>query len=117
MSMEWRCFRCGAPLTRKKCDYCGARNSKSRKVDSSESTLVEEKAPEVPTKSELSKASTKSEMPKASRGGCSDGCASGCSDGCVSGCSEGCVSGCGEGCLRLIGQVLSEAIGSLFDGC
>ena len=85
---EWKCFKCGAPLSRKKCDYCGARNNKNREAESS----VEEKAPDVQVKSEL---------PKATGGGCSDGCA----------------SSCAEGCLGLIGQVIIDAIGSLFDGC
>ena len=39
--MDWRCSECGAPLVRKKCDYCGARN-KWDSVEKIEGVEVEE---------------------------------------------------------------------------
>ena len=82
--MEWRCFECGAPLTRKKCEYCGVRNNR----------VKEGSVAEVPEESH--------KWDEKEKDGCSDGCA------------EGCVSGCAEGCLRLVGELLIEAISNLF---
>jgi len=137
--MEQQCKVCGAPLVRKKCDYCGARNKKSGKkarrlaseaLDRTEITVVgqpEGRTAEVSRDSKqrqkvesTGRASDESQCNGES--GWSDGCASGCvspdgcvPDGCVSldGCGDGC--GCAEGCLTFIGEMIGEAIGSLFD--
>ena len=89
--MEWRCLECGAPLTRKKCDYCGARNNKVKKqpdaYESAESQDYGQREvgeTKVPT-GDVSKESWEQRQEK--KEGCSDGCASGCADACVSGCA------------------------------
>ena len=139
--MDFRCYKCGAPLGRKKCEYCGARNKKSGKkarrledgahagVDTpvvvqpvgtaagvsrdSEQRKEVESADRAPDESQRNGGSGWSE-------GCASGCASpdGCADGCLSVCGDGCgcSGGCAEGCLKFIGEMIGEAIGSLFDG-